>query len=52
MLDVTLSTDEHMLTVEQTTDYLNLAGKNLSEIYFNIYPEAFSADGAVQLFKA
>ena len=53
-LDVTLSTDEHMLTVEQTTDYLNPAGKNLSEIYFNIYPEAFSADGggaAVQSIK-
>ena len=27
MLDVTLSTDEHMLTVEQTTDYLNPAEK-------------------------
>lgn len=55
VLDVTLSTDEHMLTVEQTTDYLNPAGKNLSEIYFNIYPEAFSADGggaAVQSIKA
>ena len=54
VLDVTLSTDEHMLTVEQTTDYLNPAGKNLSEIYFNIYPEAFSADGggaAVQSIK-
>lgn len=52
VLDVTLSTDEHMLTVEQTTDYLNPAGKIFRKYTSTSIPKHSVRTGAVQLFKA
>lgn len=44
-LDVTLDTQAHQLKVKQTLTYYNHTGKPLSQIYFNLIPQAFQQDG-------
>lgn len=44
-LDVTLDTQAHQLKVKQTLTYHNHTGKPLSQIYFNLIPQAFQKDG-------
>lgn len=44
-LCVTLNDSEHKLTVTQNLIYYNNTGTILSEIYFNLIPEAFKKDG-------
>ena len=44
-LDVTLDTQAHQLKVKQTLTYHNHTGKNLSQLYFNLIPQAFQKDG-------
>ena len=44
-LDVTLDTQAHQLKVKQTLTYHNHTGKPLSQIYFNLIPQAFQQDG-------
>ncbi len=53
-LDVTLNTKKHKLVVTQTLDYCNNTGSELSEIYFNLIPNAFQDKGGrvkVQKFQ-
>ena len=44
-LDVTLDPQAHQLKVKQTLTYHNHTGKNLSQLYFNLIPQAFQKDG-------
>ena len=44
-LDVTLDPQAHQLKVKQTLTYHNHTGKNLSQLYFNLIPQAFQQDG-------
>ena len=44
-LSVSLNTDDQTLTVDQKLDYVNNTGTALGDIYFNLIPEAFRADG-------
>ena len=44
-LDVTLDAQAHQLKVKQTLTYYNHTGKPLSQIYFNLIPQAFQQDG-------
>ncbi len=44
-LNVTLNANKHKLVVKQSIDYYNNTGKELKEIYFNLFPDAFKKDG-------
>ena len=44
-LSVSLNTDSHTLTVDQKLNYVNNTDTALDDIYFNLIPEAFRADG-------
>jgi hypothetical protein len=44
-LDITLDTNNHRLTINQSLAYHNNTGANLSEIYFNLIPNAFADNG-------
>lgn len=44
-LEVTLDADQHQLAVIQSLAYHNNAGTALSEIYFNLIPNAFMSQG-------
>lgn len=50
-LDVTLDTKEHKLTVKQTLTYHNHTGKALTQIYWNLIPQAFQSDGGGTAIK-
>lgn len=45
MLSVTLLDSKHKLKVSQSLTYCNNTGVELSEIYFNLIPQAFRGDG-------
>ena len=44
-LDVTLDPENHTLEVSQLLDYHNSTDTQLSEIYFNLIPDAFEENG-------
>lgn len=44
-LSITLDASQHRLVVTQSILYQNNTGVELDEIYFNLIPEAFQADG-------
>ncbi len=50
VLDITLDTEQHRLAVTQSTGYTNNTQTELNEIYFNLIPNAFRADGGGIVF--
>ena len=44
-LEITLDAEKHSLSVNQKIDYLNPSEDALSQIYFNVIPDAFKKDG-------
>ena len=44
-LNITLSTENHELSIKQNLIYHNMSGTDLSEIYFNLYPNGYKKEG-------